>query len=189
MNDSDASTLPADNPFARESTLPYQLPPFDKIKDEHFAPALDAGMAEQRKEIDAIAQNPRGADVREHDRRDGALRPAADARERGVRQPDCVEHESRSSRSVQTEMAPKLSAHSDAIFLDAALFARVQTLYEQRASLELDPESLRLLERYHTHVRARRRAAVRRRQDTADAAERTDLHAHDASSARPCSRA
>src|SRR3990170_4674335 len=51
---------------------------------------------------------------------------------------------------AQTEMAPKLSAHSDAIFLDPQLFARVKKLYEQRQSLKLDPESLRLLERYHT---------------------------------------
>ena len=52
-------------------------------------------------------------------------------------------------------MSPKLSAHSDAIYLDPALYARVRTLYEQRASLKLDPESLRLLERYHTNfVRA-----------------------------------
>jgi peptidyl-dipeptidase Dcp len=53
----DSSKLAPDNPFARESTLPYQLPPFDKIKDADFSPALLAGMAEQRKEIDAIAKN------------------------------------------------------------------------------------------------------------------------------------
>src|SRR3546814_16739922 len=46
------------NPFAEKSTLPYQLPPFDKIHDADFAPAFDAGMAEQRREIDAIANSP-----------------------------------------------------------------------------------------------------------------------------------
>ena len=50
---------------------------------------------------------------------------------------------------IDTEMAPKLAAHSDAIFLDEALFARVDSLYLRRASLSLDPESLQLLERYH----------------------------------------
>lgn len=56
---------------------------------------------------------------------------------------------------AQTEMAPKLSAHSDGIYLDTALFARVKHLYDQRQALQLDPESLRLLERYHTNfVRA-----------------------------------
>ena len=50
----ESSQLPAENPFARESTLPYSLPPLHKIKDEHFKPALLAGMAEQRTEIDAM---------------------------------------------------------------------------------------------------------------------------------------
>ena len=59
-------------------------------------------------------------------------------------------------------MSPKLSAHSDAIYLDPALYARVRTLYEQRASLKLDPESLRLLERYHTNFVRAGAQAVRR---------------------------
>jgi hypothetical protein len=53
-----AQQLSADNPFARPSTLPYQLPPFDHIKDADFRPAFDAGMAEQRKEIEAMDRNP-----------------------------------------------------------------------------------------------------------------------------------
>ena len=64
-------------------------------------------------------------------------------------------------------MAPKLSAHSDAIFLDAKLFARVKKLYDQRASLRLDPESLRLLERYHTLFVRAGAQSVRRRQEHA----------------------
>jgi Zn-dependent oligopeptidase len=47
--------MPADNPLLVESTLPYHAPPFDKIKDEHFVPAIEAGMREQLKEVDAIA--------------------------------------------------------------------------------------------------------------------------------------
>src|SRR5262249_2056277 len=57
VTDNAAAQLPADNPFAHESTLPYALPPFDKIHDEHFRPALIAGMAAHRVEIDAIAKN------------------------------------------------------------------------------------------------------------------------------------
>src|SRR5512144_1161612 len=53
-----AQQLSADNPFARPSALPYRLPPFDRIKDADFRPAFDAGMAEERKEIDAIDRNP-----------------------------------------------------------------------------------------------------------------------------------
>ena len=51
----DTAALASDNPLARESTLPFQLPPFDKITDAHIGPALDAGMAQQRKEIDRTA--------------------------------------------------------------------------------------------------------------------------------------
>ena len=53
----DQPTLSPDNPFARESTLPYKWPPLDKIKNEHYVPALEAGMTEQRKEVAAIASN------------------------------------------------------------------------------------------------------------------------------------
>jgi peptidyl-dipeptidase Dcp len=81
--------------------------------------------------------------------------------------------------ALQTEMSPKLSAHNDAIYLDPALYARVRTLYETRASLKLDPESLRLLERYHTNfVRAGARLSdadkTRLKQ-----IERADLEGHD----------
>ncbi len=74
-------------------------------------------------------------------------------------------------QKIDTEMSPKLSAHEDAILLNSALFARVDTLYKQRASLKLDPESLQLLERYHTAVRARGGWPVGRFESTAPQAE------------------
>jgi peptidyl-dipeptidase Dcp len=144
-----ASTLPADNPFARESVLPYQLPPLDKIRNEHFAPGLEAGMAEQRKEIDALAQNgaaPTFENTIVAMEKSGQLLMRVNATFGNL----TASNTNPELEKVQTEMAPKLSAHSDAIFLDAKLFARVKKLYDQRASLGLDPESLRLLERYHT---------------------------------------
>jgi peptidyl-dipeptidase Dcp len=149
MNVITTASLLADNPFASESTLPYRLPPLDRIKDEHFKPALLAGMEEQRKEMDAIARNP--------------APPTFDntivAMERSGQLLDRVStvfgsltasNTNPTLEAVQTEMSPKRSAHSDAILLDPALFARVRALYEKRDSLGLDPESLRLLERYHT---------------------------------------
>jgi peptidyl-dipeptidase Dcp len=143
------AALPPDNPFARESTLPYQLPPFDKIRNEHFGPALDAGMAEQRAEIEAIAQNP-AAPTFENTitamEKSGQLLTRVNATFGNL----SASYTNPALEKLQTEMSPKLSAHNDAIFLNAALFARVQKLYETRASLGLDPESLRLLERYHT---------------------------------------
>jgi peptidyl-dipeptidase Dcp len=150
----ETSQLPAENPFARESTLPYRLPPLDKIKDEHFRPALLAGMAEQRKEIDAIAKNsaaPTFENTVVAMERSGELLTRVSAVFGNL----SASNTNPQIEALQTEMSPKLSAHSDAIYLDPALFGRVRTLYEQRASLKLDPESLRLLERYNTNfVRA-----------------------------------
>jgi peptidyl-dipeptidase Dcp len=148
------TALPPDNPFAHESTLPYGLPRFDQIAVEHFRPALLAGMAEHRNEIAAIADNP-AAPTFENTivemERSGEL----------LRRANAVFTNSFSSNTnprleaLETEMSPQLAAHNDAIFLDAALYARVRDLYDRRAALGLDPESRRLLERYHmTFVRA-----------------------------------
>ena len=144
-----APKLSSDNPFAAESTLPYRLPPFAKISDADFRPAFDAGMAQERQEIDAIAAD--------------AAAPSFDntivAMERAGRLLDRVStvfyslvacNTDPEMEKIQAEMAPKLSAHNDATYLNAQLFARVQKLYEQRASLGLDAESLRLLERTRT---------------------------------------
>jgi len=152
----EAGTVPmaADNPFARPSTLPFELPPFDKIRDEDYAPAFEAGMREQLKEVAAIAHNPQPA----------TFENTIVALERSGRVLDRVGtvffnlsscNTDPKMQEIDTVMAPKLAAHNDAIFLDAALWARVDKLYTQRASLKLDPESLQLLTRYHVQfVRA-----------------------------------
>src|SRR5687767_1909477 len=149
MNATAAPQLSPDNPFLHESTLPYKLPPLNKIENEHFVPALEAGMAEQRKEVAEIAGN-KAAPTFENTvvalERSGQLLNRAATVFFNL----SSSHTNPAIEKAQTEMAPKLSAHSDAIFLDAQLFARVKKLYEQRQSLNLDPESLRLLERYHT---------------------------------------
>jgi len=150
----DSNQLAPENPFTHESTLPYRLPPLDKIKDEHFKPALLAGMAGQRKEIDAIAKNsaaPTFENTIVAMERSGELLTRVTAVFGNL----SASNTNPQLEALQTEMSPKLSAHSDAIYLDSALYGRVRTLYEQRASLKLDPESLRLLERYNTNfVRA-----------------------------------
>ena len=136
------------NPFRHPSTLPYCLPPFDKIKDADYVPAFEAGMREQREEVAAIAHNPQPA----------TFENTVVAMERTGHLLDRVNTVFSNLNSsntnprmdkIDTEMSPKLAAHSDAILLDAALFARVDSLYQRRASLKLDPESLQLLERYH----------------------------------------
>src|SRR5438094_7326147 len=143
-----SSPMPADNPFLVESALPYHLPPFDRIKDEHFVPATEAGMQEQLKEVDAIAAN---AEKPTFDNTIVALERSGRLLDRAQRTFSnlnaCDTNPTR--QKIEKEMAPKLSAHRDEIFLNAKLFARVQELYDKREKLGLDPESAYLLERYY----------------------------------------
>jgi peptidyl-dipeptidase Dcp len=144
-----AAALPDDNPFAKPSTLPYQAPPLDRIKDEHIKPALEAGMAEQLQEVAAIA-NHRAVTTFENTivplERSGELLNRVSV----VFGTLTSSNTNPTLEALQSEMAPKLAAHTDAIFLNERLFARVKELHDKRASLKLDPESLRLLERYYT---------------------------------------
>ena len=139
---------PVDNPLLKESTLPYHLPPFDQIKDEHFVPAMEAGMREQLKEVDAVANNPEKP----------TFENTVVALERTGRSLDRAErtfsnlnacNTNPTLQKIDKEMAPKLSAHRDAIHLNGKLFARIQQLYDNRDKLGLDPESAYLLERYY----------------------------------------
>ena len=137
------------NPFFAESTLPYGMPPFDLIRNEHFVPAFERGMAEQSAEIEAIAANPQAATFANTIvamERSGQLL----GRSRRVFSNLTSAHTNDTLQEIQTEMAPKFSAHDDNMLLNPDLFARVASLYEARDSLGLDPEALRLLERYHT---------------------------------------
>jgi peptidyl-dipeptidase Dcp len=136
------------NPFYAASTLPFQAPPFDRIKDSDYQPAIEAGMAEQLKEMRAIADNP-AAPTFENTlvamEKTGALFQRAMAAFNGV----TGANTNPVLEKVQREEAPKLAAHSDAIYLDAKLFGRVKAIYEKRASLKLSPEGLRLVEIYY----------------------------------------
>src|SRR6266705_3118495 len=143
-----SAAAPVDNPLLKESALPYHYPPFDKIKDEHFVPAMEAGMREQLKEVDAIANNSTKA----------TFDNTVVALERTGRLLDRVEetfsnlnscNTNPAMQKIETEMAPKLSAHRDTIHLNGKLFARIQELYDNRDKLGLDPESAYLLERYY----------------------------------------
>src|SRR5579864_1588850 len=139
-----ASLDPA-NPFATPSTLPYQAPPFDKIEDAHYLPAIETGMAQQRAEIDAVANNPTPATS---ENTLEAMERSASLLNRVLSACGCVSgaNTNPTLQDIKTTVAPKLAAHSDAISLNPSLFQRVSSLYDQRESLNLDPESLRLLE-------------------------------------------
>jgi peptidyl-dipeptidase Dcp len=140
----DARFGPA-NPFYAPSTLPFHAPPFDKIKDEDYQPAIEAGMAEELSEIQAIADNPAPPtfeNVLVAMEKSGRLLQRATAAFFGV----VGANTNPVLQKVRTEEAPKLAAHHDAIYLNPKLFARLSAVYKQRQSLHLDPESLRLLE-------------------------------------------
>jgi peptidyl-dipeptidase Dcp len=143
------SNMTHDNPLLATSKLSYELPPLNLIKNEHFKPALEFAMAEERKNVNDIANNPAAATFENTIvamERSGLLL----ARVNSVFSSLAGSYTNPELEALQTEMAPKFAAHSDAIALDAKLFARIQSLYKQRAQLKLDAESLRLLERYHT---------------------------------------
>ena len=137
------------NPFFSASTLPYQLPPFDRIQDTHYAPAFEKGMAEQRSQVDTIANNPEAPGF---ENTVVALEKTGEVLDRvsAVFFNLAGANTNPEMQKVQAAMAPRLAAHRDAILLDGKLFQRIKTLYDGRHTLGLDAESLRLLERYHT---------------------------------------
>ena len=143
-----------DNPFLRPSSLPFQLPPFAEIREEHYLPAFTLGMSEQLAEVAAIAADPEPATFEntvEALERSGAL----------LRRVTLVFFNQTSSdttdgvQEIDAAISPRLAEHNDAIHLDRALFARLDALRSRHAELGLDAESLRVLERYHARfVRA-----------------------------------
>ncbi len=139
-----ASFGPA-NPFYAESNLPFHAPPFDRIKDADYQPAIEAGMAAELREMDAIANDP--------------ARPTFDNTFVAMERSGLLLHRvmqvfsgvagantNPALQTVQREEAPKMAAHQDAIHLNAKLFARVKEVYDERAALHLQPEQLRLVE-------------------------------------------
>lgn len=136
------------NPFYSPSPLPFQAPPFDKIKDSDYQPAIEAGMVQQREEVRAIADNP---DAPTFANTIVALEKSGQLLTRVMQVFGAVTGANLSPelQKVQEIEAPKLAAHQDAIFLDGKLFQRVSAIYNERDSLNLDPEALRLVEWYH----------------------------------------
>jgi peptidyl-dipeptidase Dcp len=143
-----AAPAAAENPLLVESTLPFHYPRFDRIRNEDFLPAIEQGMAEHRKNVEAIAAS--------------SAQPTFEntivALERSSATLDRVTtifgnlnsaNTNPELQAVELKIAPELAAHNDAILLDPRLFARIDTLYAERDKLGLDAESARLLWRYH----------------------------------------
>ncbi|WP_229518554.1 M3 family metallopeptidase [Massilia sp. PAMC28688] len=143
-----AAPLPASNPLAAASTLPFQYPMFDKIKDSHYQPAFAAGMREQLAEVAAIAGSK---DAPTFDNTIVAMEKSGQLLSRVSTIFSALQGANTNDKldAIDREMAPRLAAHDDAIFLNDKLFQRVKALYDQRATLGLDAESAFLLERYY----------------------------------------
>lgn len=142
------SVLPASNPFSEASKLPYQAPPFDKIKDGDFQPAMEAGMKLQLEEIQKIADSPESPTFENTFvamERSGQLLQ----RVNGVFDLMTGANTNPELQKIQEAEAPKLAAHHDAIFLNSKLFKRVEAIYNEREQLKLDPESKRLVVYYY----------------------------------------
>jgi peptidyl-dipeptidase Dcp len=152
--DAGTPAMAADNPFAHPSPLQFEFPPFDKIHDADYLPAIEEGMRGQLKEVAAIAHNPHAPTFENTIvalERSGQLLDRATTVFYNLN--SC--NTDPAMQKVETQVAPKLAAHQDAVFLDPMLWARVDALYKKRDSLKLDPESLQLLTRYHVQfVRA-----------------------------------
>ena len=148
---SDVLPLDAANPFARASDLPYGLPDFRELREEHYLPALLAGMAEERAEVEAIATDPSEptvANTLEALERSGRLLHR-------VASAFYVQAGAESTpglQAVEEEVAPLLAAHSDAIWLDARLHARVEELAAriEADGVQLAPDTAWLLHRTRT---------------------------------------
>ena len=134
------------NPFFTEFQTPFGVPPFDQIKPEHFMPAFDKGIADQKREVEAIVKNGEPAtfaNTLEVLDRSGALLKRVGAVFNNLNSSNTSD----ALQQIAKDVAPKLAKLGDDIALDAGLFARVKAVYETRDKLVLTPEQSRLLEK------------------------------------------
>ncbi len=137
-----------ENPFFTPSKLPFQAPPFDKIKDSDYQPAFEKGMQQQLEEIKKIADNPAPPTFKNTL---VALEKSGQLLTRVSLVFNAVTGANTDSilQKVQEEEAPKLAAQNDAIYLNAKLFKRVKKIYEEHKKLNLDHESEKLISYYY----------------------------------------
>ncbi|MBR6750513.1 MAG: peptidase M3, partial [Bacteroidaceae bacterium] len=142
------------NPFLGEYNTPFDVPPFEQIENEHYMPAFEEGIKQQKAEIEAIVNNPEAPTF------DNTIK-ALDLSGMLLRRVELTFFsftEAMSNDTLQeiaAEVSPMLSAHSDDIMLNEALFERIKTVYDNRANENLDRAQERLLEQYYNNfVRA-----------------------------------
>ena len=147
------------NPLLQASTLPYQLPPFDHLENQHYREAFAQGMSAQLGEVAVITAQAAAPDF---DNTIIALERSGELLDRAMAVffNLIASNTNDVMQQFESELAPQLAAHEDTILLDPQLFARVSALHARRSQLGLEPEAVQLLERYHTQfVRAGARLA------------------------------
>jgi peptidyl-dipeptidase Dcp len=143
-----SATLPASNPFAKASTLPLQTPDFSRIKDSDYLPAILAGMAQQKGEVLAIANQkatPTFGNTVVAMERSGELLDRVNNAFNAVNSANTND----TLQATDTKTAPLFAAHNDFIYLNAKLFERFKYLHDHQSGLNLNPEQARLLDNYY----------------------------------------
>ena len=135
-------------PFDAPSTLPFGMPPFAEIRDEHYSPAFEEGMAQQLQEIDAITMRFDAATF------ENTMIPLEQSGRLLERVANVFFNKvsadgNDATTALEEEIAPKLAAHADAIKLDGQLYVRIKDLYDRLDELDLEPEARYLVERYY----------------------------------------
>src|SRR6478672_2532679 len=143
-----SATLPASNPFAKPSTLPLETPDFSRIKDSDYLPAILAGMAQQKREVTAIANQSAAPTF---DNTVVAMEKSGLLLERAGLAFSAVNGANTNDtlQATDTKTAPLYAAHNDFIFLNPKLFQRFKTLHDNQAQLSLNPEQAKLLDVYY----------------------------------------
>src|SRR3954452_1104384 len=143
-----SATLPASNPFARPSTLPFETPDFSRIKDSDYLPALLAGMAQQKREVTAIANQkapPTFDNTVVTMEKSGLLLERAGLAFNAVNGANTND----TLQATDTKTAPLFAAHNDFIYLNPKLYQRFKYLHDHQAELSLNPEQAKLLDVYY----------------------------------------
>ncbi|MFA5667840.1 MAG: M3 family metallopeptidase [Balneolaceae bacterium] len=138
----------SENPFMKESALPYYAPDFNKIKNEHFEPAILEGIAQNKAQIEGIANNEEPATF---ENTLVALEKSGTLLNRTLAVFGALSsaHTNETIQNVQTKVAPLLAELSDAMYLNTKLFERIKYLHSNMESLALDAESKKLLQDYY----------------------------------------
>ena len=138
----------APNPFLSEYTTPFQVPPFDQIKNEHYMPAFEAGIAEQQAEMEAICNNAEPATfentILPFDKSGQILDRVSNV---FFNLNECLTNDE--MIAIAEQVLPMLSKHSDAIMMNSKLFERIDYVYQHRNEMSLDDQQIRVVEKYH----------------------------------------